>query len=319
MVTTLAGSNQWFYSNDASPADSVALGGVTSDFAFLPSGDIVVAGEGRVRRITIGGAVSTLAGFGTYDPIALAVAANGNVLFADNLNCVVRQIDSSGRISVFAGRGDCVDDGDYGPAATAGLAWPRALTFDRFGNLYVATAGEVRRIDPGNNITTIAGGPLPSFADNVSATQSNMDPRALAVDRNGNLLIADILNKRIRTVNPAGVITTVAGNGNMNLGGDDGPALAHAVGQVWSLAVDSSGNVWFADSKWLRQLGTDGSIRTIQGGEWGCPSCLLNVKAVRLNGSSPYVADWPFLLELKAGLYARRKPRSCTVHCGNNY
>ena len=316
-VTTLAGNHEWYYSPDAFPATRVALGGVTSDFAVLPSGDVIVAGGGRIRRITAAGAVVTMVDFGTYDPVALAVAPNGDLLFADNLNCVVRRIDAAGAMSTFAGRGDCVDDDGGGSATGAGLAYPRALAFDEYARLFVATASAVRRIDTSNTIETIAGGPNPSFADNVPATQSNMNPQALAF-QGGTLLIADILNRRIRGVDAQGIIYTVAGNGNFNDGGDDGPALSHPVGQVWSMSTDAQGNVWFADSTWLRELNTNGIISTIQGRDWECASCLLNVKAARASGSTVYAADWPVIRKLAAGVHSGRIGVPCD-QCGRDH
>lgn len=310
VVTTIAGNHEWYYSPDAAPASTVALGGEIDDFVVLPSGDMVVASGGRIRRITAAGAVVTLVEFGTYDPVALAVAPTGDLLFADNLNCAVREIDAAGTISTFAGRGDCVDDDDGGPAAKAGLAYPRALAFDADGQLYVATASAVRRIDTSNTIRTVAGGSNAKFQDDVPATKSNMNPQSLAV-AGGRLLIGDILNLRIRAVDGSGVITTIAGNGNFNNGGDDGPALSHPVGQVWSMATDQDGNVWFADSTWLRQLTADGSIATIYSRDWGCRSCLLNVKGVGVSGSTVYAASWPLILKLANATAPSRKPPSC--------
>jgi sugar lactone lactonase YvrE len=315
-VTTLAGNHEWYYTPDASPATAVALGGVTSDFVVLPSRDVIVAGAGRIRRITPTGAVVTMVEFGSYDPVALAVAPNGDLLFADNVNCVVRRIDAAGAISTFAGRGDCVDDDDGSPATGAGLAYPRALAFDEYGRLFVATASAVRRIDTSNMIETVAGGPNPTFQDNVPATQSNMNPQALTF-QGGTLLIADILNLRIRAVDAQGTIYTVAGNGNFNDGGDDGPALARPVGQVWSMSTDAQGNVWFADSTWLRKLDTSGVISTIQGRDWGCSSCLLNVKAARVSGSTVYAADWPVIRKLVAGGRPGRIGQPCD-QCGGH-
>ena len=310
VVTTLAGNHQWYYSADDSAADTVALGGPFGDFAVLPSGDVAVAGGGRIRRITAAGAVETIVEFGAYDPVALAVAPNGDLLFADQTNCAVRRINAAGAISTFAGNGDCADNNDGSLATGAGLAYPRSLAFDGFGRLYVGTASAVRRIDSSGTIETIAGGANPSFQDNVSATQSNMIPQALAF-AGGELLIADILNLRIRAVDGQGIISTVAGNGDYNDGGDDGPALSHSVGQVWSMTGDAQGNLWFSDSTFLRKLTVGGMIETVQGLDWNCRLCLMDVKGVRVSGSTLYVADWPVIRKLEAGESASTgNPRS---------
>jgi len=310
-VSNFAGNNEWYYSRDGAPADDIALGGAINDFAVMRSGDIAVASGGRIRRITAAGTVVTSVPFGHYDPAAVAVAPNGDVLFADTLNCAVRRMDAAGNVSLFAGRGDCIDDNDGGDPANAGLAYPRALAIDAAGNVFIATAGQIRRVDRDGYMTTIAGKNGTSFQDNVSALLTTMDPRSLAIDKSGYLLVGDILNRRIRRIDAAGIITTIAGNGNFNEGGDDGPALSHPVGQVWSMTVDSAGTIWFSDSKYLRRMGADHSLSTVNGSDWGCRSCLLNVSGVRASGSTIYVADWPVIRALDAS------GRSAQVHGGS--
>src|SRR5579884_3346994 len=302
-MSTIAGNNRWYYSPDAAPANTVALGGTINDFLIQPSGNILIASGGRIRRMTPEGAVTTIVPFGKYDPSALAQAPDGAVLFSDTLNCRIERLDASGAVSVFAGRGACADDGDGADAADAGLAYPRSMAVDALGNVFVATAGGVRRIDTTHVITTYAGSPGYSFQDNVPATQTSLDAQALTFDASGNLLVSDIVSHTIRKIDAHGVIRTVAGNGNFNTGGDDGPALTHPVGLVWSMATDPAGNVWFSDGTYLRRLGTDNWIDSIPGTQWSCPSCLLNVAAVRLKGSTVYVADRPVIRELALGVF----------------
>jgi len=317
-MTTLAGSHEWYYSPDAAPADTVALGGTISDFLVRASGDILIASGGRIRRMRADGAVTTIVPFGAFDPVALVEAPDGSVLFSDGLNCRIRRLDPAGNVSLFAGRGVCQDDGDGADAAQAGLGYPRALVFDTLGNLFVATAGGVRKIDTTHTITTWAGSPSYSFADNVPATQTSLDAHALAFDSAGNLLVSDFLSRRIRAIDAQGIIRTVAGNGNYDTGKDDGPALSHPVGLVWSMATDPAGNVWFSDGTWLRRLDVGGSLGTISGANWSCPTCLLNVAAVRLKGTTVYVADWPVIRELAPGVRRLPHPRPCAQGCGTD-
>lgn len=316
VMSTFAGNNKWYYSDDAAPANTVALGGSISDFLVQPTGDILIASGGRIRRMATDGTLTTVVPFGAYDPAGLVQAPDGTVLFADTLNCRIQRLDASGAVSLFAGRGVCTDDGDGADAAQAGLSYPRSLVFDSLGRLYVATAGGVRRIDTLHVITTYAGSPAYSFQDNVPATQTSMDARALTFDASGDLLVSDFLSHTIRRVNAQGIITTVAGNGNFNTGADDGPALSHPVGLVWSMATDQKGTVWFSDGAYLRTLGTDGWIRTIPGSQWSCPTCLQNVAAVRVSGATVYAADWPVILQLAPGVHRRPNARPCAQGCG---
>jgi len=315
-MSTLAGNNRWYYSPDAAPADTVALGGTINDFLIQQSGAILVASGGRIRRVAPDGALTTVVPFGNYDPTALAQAPDGSVLFSDTLNCRIERLDASGNVSLFAGRGSCNDDRDGADAADAGLAYPRSLVVDARGNVFVATAGGVRKIDTTHIITTYAGSPAYSFQDNVPATQTSLDAQALAFDASGNLLVSDLVTHTIRAIDARGVIRTIAGNGNFNTGGDDGPALTHPVGLVWSMATDPVGNVWFSDGTYLRRLGTDSWIDTIPGSQWSCLNCLMNVAAVRLKGSTVYVADWPVIRELARGVYRSPRPRPCGHSCG---
>jgi len=117
-------------------------------------------------------------------------------------------------------------------------------------NLYIADQGNnrVRKVS-GGVITTMAGnGTAGSSGDNGPATAAQLNsPAGIAVDAAGNLYIADIYNNRIRKVSD-GVITTVAGNGNLGLGGDNGPATGASLGFPQGVALDAVGNLYIADT-----------------------------------------------------------------------
>lgn len=115
-------------------------------------------------------------------------------------------------------------------------------------------------------ITTVAGSDM--VGDGGQAVASQLaQPEGLAVDSSGNLYIADAANHRVRLVTPAGVISTVAGNGHPGFSGDNGPAAAAQLNQPYDVALDSSGNLYIADygNQRVRRIGSDGNITTVAG------------------------------------------------------
>ena len=145
------------------------------------------------------------------------------------------------------------DLGDGGPAIFARLNSPRGLAVDGNGNLYIADTGNnrIRKVTPSGLITTIAGSGTKGFSgDGGAGTSAQLNtPYAVAVDSAGNVYIADYLNSRIRKLAVNGVITTIAGNGTFSYSGDGGPATSAALFFPSGVAVDSSGNVYIADSQ----------------------------------------------------------------------
>jgi sugar lactone lactonase YvrE len=175
--------------------------------------------------------------------------------------------------------------GDGGPGTQAKLADPEGLAADARGLFIFDCANlRVRLLRPDGTITTFAGTGQAGFAgDGGPATSALLrpqcganDPAGLALDRSGDLFIADTGNNRVRMVNPAGVITTVAGSGLQGFGGDGGPATAAQLAYPTGLAVDASGTLYIADSlnHRVRMVTPDGTITTLAGsGAHGCNLC----------------------------------------------
>ncbi|MFG2132771.1 hypothetical protein ACGFNV_33925 [Streptomyces sp. NPDC048751] len=157
-------------------------------------------------------------------------------------------------IYVVAGNGTTGYDSDYGPAVCAPLNNPRKVAVDSVGNLYIADYSNhrVRKVDAATGqITTVAGNGTAGFnGDNQPAVNAQLNgPRGLAVDSSGNLYIVDNSNHRVRRVDAATrQITTVAGNGTAGFNGDNQPAVNARLYNPHTVAVDSGGNLFIADT-----------------------------------------------------------------------
>ena len=158
----------------------------------------------------------------------MALDAAGNLYIADTGNNRIRKVDSAGTISTIAGTGERGFGGDGGPAGGAQLDWPYGVATDAAGNLYITDTqnDRIRKVDSAGTISTIAGTGERGFGgDGGPAVQAQLQsPNGVALDGAGNLYIADTRNNRIRKVDSAGTISTIAGTGERGFGGDGGPA-----------------------------------------------------------------------------------------------
>ncbi len=177
-------------------------------------------------------------------------------------------------ISTYAGTGGPGFSGDGGPAVEAAISGPLGLAIDREGNLYIAADNRVRRVDARTlEIETIAGTGQPgSSGDGLDATRAKLKtPQGVAVDRDGNLYIADRDNGRVRKVDASGVITTVAGGGvptrtgGILDSGDGGPAIDAWFKHVYAVDVDAEGNLYLLADNRLRMVDPSGTISTLVG------------------------------------------------------
>ena len=286
IISTVAGDGRGGYNGDGIPATEAHLlhpRGLAVDRA----GNLYIADafNHRVRRVDSMGRIATVVGIGDWGfegeggpaleanlrrPEALAVDALDNLYVGDGLNHRVRKVDSTGAITTVAGSGDWGFDGDGGPALSARLSIPKGLVVDGYGNLYITNEDDhrVRMVNASGVITTVAGAHEAGFGgDGGLATRAQLSaPVGLAMDLRGNLYIADRDNHRVRMVNPAGVITTVAGTGQVGPGGDGGPAAMASVGYPADVAVDAFGNLFISQRIGVvRKVDPAGVITTVAG------------------------------------------------------
>lgn len=216
---------------------------------------------------------------GFEDPFALAVAGNGvynggPIYVADDEACVIWVIsEGQENFSRFAGNYTCGYSGDGGAATSAELNNPEDVALDGAGNVYIADYdnSRVRKVDVNGNITTVVGnveGGSGFSGDGGPATAAQLNhPDGIALDTAGNLYIADSNNNRIRKVDLAGIITTVAGSGEAGYSGDGGPATSARLGSPLGVRADSAGNLFIADSdnNVIRKVDLTGTITTVAG------------------------------------------------------
>ncbi len=294
-ISTVAGDGAWGSSNgDGGPATSAQVTNPTC-VAVDSAGNLYITDvlSNRVRKVSVvGGIITTIAGDGgprgfsgdgdlatsaeLAGPNGVAVDSVGNLYISDAANHRIRMVNPSGTITTIAGNGIQGFSGDGGAAISAELGNVRGIAVDSAGNLYLADAvnHRIRKVSTSGTITTVAGDGTPAFGgDGNLATSAQLNnPIGITVDNAGNLYIADGNNYRIRKVSPSGTITTVAGNGIQGFSGDGGPATSAKLTTPDSVAVDSVGNLYIADSvgNRIRKVSPSGTITTMAGdGTWG--------------------------------------------------
>ena len=241
----------------------LVLGGVTAVVAQTSTG-----GSGS-------GVVSTLAGSGVQGfadgptstakfsgLFGLAFDGLGNMYVGDTYNHRIRKINSLGVVSTFAGSG--VQGFKDGAATTAEFAFPYGVAVDGSGNVYVADYHNhrIRKINSLGVVSTFAGSGVQGFKDGAAATAQFYNPVGVAVDGSGNVYVGDSRNQRIRKIDSAGVVSTLAGSGVQ--GFVDGSAATAQFSEPLGVAVDGLGNVYVAEyANRVRKIDRLGVVSTI--------------------------------------------------------
>lgn len=252
---------------------------------------VLIAGFGLFCTPAHAQTITTLAGSGgtghddgpastaTFQfPQAVATDGAGNVYVADQNNHIVRKITAFGTVTTIAGNFTLGSGyaGDNGPATDAQISDASGIAVDGAGNIYFSDFNNqvIRKIDAAGNISTFAGNNLLGagyLGDNGPATDAQISgPTGVVVDAAGNVYFAESGNNVIRKVDPAGIISTYAGNGLLPGGysGDNGPATAARFNDIEGLAIDGQGNIYvaqFPDFVVRRIDANTGIVTTIAG------------------------------------------------------
>ena len=290
IITTVAGNGIIGYSGDGGQALNAELGDLYYVYpAFDNFGNMYMAqnNNNTIRKIDVSGTITTIAGTNgvigytgdggpainalLYHPTSIAIDNNNNIYFADANGNFIRKIDPAGIITTVSGQPitNC-GAGDGGPLALARFKAISAMTFDQFNNLYIADYGcnTIRKVNTSGIVTTIAGNGTRGYSgDGGIATQAQLAyPCKVAVDNGGNIYIPDAQNHRIRKVTPAGIITTIAGNGITGYNGDGGPAINANMTFPGSVVIDNANNLYIGDNeRVIRKVDPSGSITTYAG------------------------------------------------------
>jgi trimeric autotransporter adhesin len=264
-----------------------------------------VAGNGISAFSGDNGAAATAS---LSEPFGLAVDAVGNLYIADTSNHRIRKIDTSGIITTVAGNGTESFSGDGGAATSATLNTPIGVAVDTAGNLYIADAfnNRIRKVNAAGVITTVAGNGDARFSgDHAAATSASLSaPFGVAVDKAGNVYIADTSSHRIRKVDTSGMINTVAGNGTEGFSGDGGPAARASLNFPTGVTVDRAGNLFITDqsNNRIRKVSTVGVITTVAGnGDAGFSGDHAAATSARLNlpiGTAVDAADNLYIADM---------------------
>ena len=213
------------------------------------------------------------------EPFMCAFDTAGNLYVAEAMNHCIRRVDrDTGVITTIAGTGAEGYSGDDGPATRATFNQPYSLQVDASGDIYVVDRLNyvIRRIDAATGvISTVAGtGEAGYSGDGGPATLAQLrEPNDCFLDGRGGLLIADVQDQRIRRIDLAsGIITTFAGNGEKQRGGDGLPANQASILGARAVCMDGAGNTYIAEREGngIRVVDVDGVMLTLAGtGEFG--------------------------------------------------
>jgi sugar lactone lactonase YvrE len=290
-ISTFAGTGNVAFDGDGGKATAASLAS-PRELAVDKDGNVYIVdyNNNRIRRVDKDGNISTFAGNGEKgsggdggDAKAaqleamsdISFDAQGNLLVTQALANKVRRITTDGKINLVAGNEKADFTPDGAKAVEASLNTPLSAVADAAGGVLISESpnNRIRRVTPDGTLTTVAGGP---GANGLNASQvSVVLPRGGVRDAAGNIYIADVGHVRILKVDPAGVVTVIAGNGTHGYLGDGKKATETGLGSptgaqfhVDGLALDGQNHLYIPDIYAVRVLKVDlgtGIITTAAG------------------------------------------------------
>lgn len=272
VITTIAGNGINGYSGDGGPATSASIEVGAQGVAVDAGGNVLIADYNNcaIRKVNSSGIITTVIGgtcgySGDGGPASAAALggpldptfdSSGNLFFIDSDNCAVRKVNTSGIINTVAGNGTCSFSGDGGPATSATFNTISGIALDMAGNLYIADAANdrVRKVNTSGIVNTIAGNGTEDFTgDGGPAVNAALfTPSDVEVNAAGVIYVSDTNNGRIRRIDAAGIISTLAGTGECCYSGDGGPAANARMTIPFGLGLDARGNLYFTDDNVYR-------------------------------------------------------------------
>jgi len=280
-ITVIAGNGVRGFSGDGGDARRASFDSPRG-VAIDAEGNIYIS-DGRnyrVRRVTPGGVISTVAGTGTYgtsgdggpgtaatlSPWRLSLDTAGNLYIADYDQSRLRRLGTNGIITTIGGNGKNTYSGDGRPAVDSSFV-PFDVHVDSVNRILVTDVVNFRvyRIGTDGIINTIAGTGIRGFSGDggraVSAMVTNVE--GISSDPAGNVYLADTSNRRIRRVTPTGIITTVAGGADGEITTAPTGSLDAAIGLVVSIARDLQGRFFISDVDASRVMLLTADLRSI--------------------------------------------------------
>ena len=307
IISTVAGNGTGGYTLDGVSATSSEINHPFSVFVDNLE-NIYIGDQGniRIRKVDISGIISTIVGTGVAgfsgdgvnatsaqlnNPDGLAVDDTGNVYIADLANQRIRVVSHSpgNIINTFAGTGVAGYSGDGMPATSEELNTPDDVAVDGLGNIFITdlTNYRIRKVSTTGIMTTIAGtGSSGSTGDGSPATAATFEHAGfIAIDRIGNVYIADANSNRIRKINTSGIIFTIAGTGTGGFMGDNGPATSAELNGPSGVAVDNLGNIFFSDinNQRIRKISYGNHLPSFISGHTQSKTACKNTSAVSID------------------------------------
>jgi sugar lactone lactonase YvrE len=244
-----------------------------------PAGNLYVSDHSNhsIRKITLGGIVSTFAGTGVAGfadghrlearfnyPYGLAMDAQGNFYVGDVVNHRIRKISPDGIVTTLAGSKKGFADRT---GTMARFNHPYGVTVDAQNNVYVADSynNKIRKVAPDGKVSTLAGNGNDGFVDGYASEAEFYVPIGIVVDAAGNVYVGDEGNSSIRKITSAGEVITLAGNGKFSF--SDGVGRNAAFNAPGGIAIDASGNLYVADylNNCIRRVTPSGTVSKIAG------------------------------------------------------